>query len=296
MEQTKIYLFALPVFVAAMFGEALYFRFVLKKEYGWRAVAPNLAMALGYLATHGLTNGIIVASYFLAYEFRIFTIPMDHWSVWVALVFVVDFAYYWQHRLSHEIRWFWAMHNVHHSAQQISFSVAYRLGWTYLASGMWLALAPICFLGFDPWAMLIVHASNQLYQFWLHTETIPKLGFLEAFLCTPSHHRVHHATNPEYLDRNYAGIFIFWDKMFGTFAEEKEGVPRVYGLVRQIHTNNPVKIALAEWIPMLRDLFRARNVREVVGYLFGPPGWKPDGKGMTTAVIRARAEEQPAIF
>jgi hypothetical protein len=167
--------------------------------------------------------------------------------------------------------------------------VAYRLGWTNIVSGPWLFLIPVCWLGFDPRAVGLVYAANLLYQFWLHTETVPKLGFVEKFLNTPSNHRVHHAINPEYLDRNYGGVLIVWDRLFGTYCEEKDGVPRTYGLVRQINTLNPVKIAFAEWVAMIRDLRKARTLREAAGYLFGPPGWKPNGTGMTTAAIRKAA-------
>ena len=134
-----------------------------------------------------------------------------------------------------------------------------------------------------------MYAANLLYQFWLHTEAVPKLGFLEWFMNTPSHHRVHHAIEPEYLDRNYGGVLILWDRLFGTFSEERTGAPRTYGLVRQIDTLNPVKIAFAEWVAMLRDLRDARSLRDCWGYLVGPPGWSPDGSRRTTASIRAAA-------
>jgi len=220
---------------------------------------------------------------------------MDRWESCVALFFAVEFAYYWLHRMSHEIRWMWAQHSVHHSARQITLSVAYRLGWTNLISGPWLFLIPVCWIGFDPRSVALMFAANLIYQFWLHTEAVPKLGPLEWILNTPSHHRVHHAVNPEYLDRNYGGVLIIWDRLFGTFAAEQAGKPREYGLVRQIGTLNPFRIVIAEWLVLARDLRRARNLREAFGYLFGPPGWSPDGTGSTTAAIRKWAGRPQAV-
>jgi len=288
-DSIALYAAAAPLLLAAIAVEAAYYRFVLKQAYGWLVTASNLAVALGRLASEALSKGIFLAAYVWAYEHRLFDIPLDNWAAWTALAVAVDFAYYWLHRFSHEIRWMWALHSVHHSARQITFSVAYRLGWTNLVSGPWLFLLPVCWIGFDPRAVAIMYAANLLYQFWLHTEIVPRLGPLEWFLNTPSHHRVHHAIEPHYLDRNYGGVLIVWDRMFGTFAPERPGEPRTYGLVRQIDTVNPLRIAFAEWPSLLRDLRSARGAREVFGYLFGPPGWRPDGSGMTTARIRQAA-------
>lgn len=289
MDPITLFLSALPLFLAAIGLEAAYYRLALGRPYGWRVTASNLLVAIGRLASEALTRGLMVAVYIAAYELRLFDISMERWQSWVALFFAVDFAYYWLHRYSHEVRWMWALHSVHHSARQITFSVAYRLGWTNLVSGPWLFLIPVCWLGFDPRAVGFVYAANLLYQFWLHTEIVPKLGALERILNTPSHHRVHHAINPEYLDRNYGGVLILWDRLFGTYSEERDAVPRRYGLVHQIDTLNPLKIAFAEWAAMIRDLRRARSLREIAGYLIGPPGWKPDGSGMTTGAIRRGA-------
>ncbi len=289
MDPIKLYMLALPVFLAAIGLEALYYRFALDRPYGWKVTASNLVVAIGRLATEAATKGLVVAVYVAAWQFRPFEIPLDRWESWVALFLLVDFAYYWLHRCSHEIRWMWALHSVHHSAQQITFSVAYRLGWTNVLSGPWLFLIPVCWLGFDPRAVGFMYAANLLYQFWLHTETVPKLGAFEWLFNTPSHHRVHHAINPEYLDRNYGGVLIAWDRLFGSFSEERDGVARTYGLVKQVDTLNPVKIAFAEWVAMIRDLRTARSVRDAAGYLLGPPGWRPDGTGLTTRAIRNAA-------
>ena len=199
------------------------------------------------------------------------------------------------HRMSHEIRWMWAQHAVHHSAQQITLSVAYRLGWTNLIAGPWLFLIPVCWIGFHPLSVGLMFAANLIYQFWLHTETVPKLGVFEKVFNTPSHHRVHHAVNPEYLDRNYGGVLIVWDKLFGTFAGEKTGTEMRYGLVSQISTLNPIRIVFSEWMSLFRDLRSARGLGDALGYAFGKPGWAPQGRGKTSARIREESVAQGAV-
>ncbi len=289
MDALKLYTFALPLFVAAIVVEALYYRFVLERPYSWAVTGSNLVVAVGRLLSDVATKGLVVAAYLAAYEVRLFDIALARWESWVALFLAVEIAYYWLHRCSHEIRWMWAQHSVHHSARQITLSVAYRLGWTQFVAGPWLFLLPVCWIGFDPRAVMLMYAANLLYQFWLHTETVGKLGWLEHVLNTPPNHRVHHAIEPEYLDRNYGGVLIVWDKLFGTYAAERDGAPMTYGLLHQIDTNNPLKIAFAEWLAIGRDLRTARSTREVLGYLFAAPGWKPDGRGLTTKAIRESA-------
>lgn len=291
MTPIKLYMLVFPVFIALIAAEAAYFRWVLRREYGWRATLSNVVVAVGRLVTEGALAAIVLAVYFTAYSLRPFDIPMDNWVSWVALFFAVDFAYYWLHRMSHEIRWMWAQHAVHHSARQITLSVAYRLGWTNLVAGPWLFLVPVCWIGFDPLSVGLVFAANLIYQFWLHTETVPKLGVLEAVFNTPSHHRVHHAVNPEYLDRNYGGVLIVWDRLFGTFAEEAPGKVLEYGLVHQIETNNPVKIVFSEWAALFRDLRSARSLRDAAGYAFGKPGWAPDESATAPVEIDTRHAE-----
>jgi sterol desaturase/sphingolipid hydroxylase (fatty acid hydroxylase superfamily) len=289
MDSSTLYLLALPAFLAGIGVEALYYRLAVRRPYQWAVTGSNLVVALGRFISDLATNAIVLAVYVAAYQLRLVDIPMDRWESWVALFFAVEIAYYWLHRFSHEIRWMWAQHSVHHSARQITLSVAYRLGWTQFFAGPWLFLIPVCWIGFDPRAVMLMYAASLLYQFWLHTEAVGKLGFLEQFLNTPSHHRVHHAVEPDYLDRNYGGVLIIWDKLFGTFAAERDCGPRTYGLVRQIDSLNPVKIAFAEWVALYRDMRGAKTVRQALRYAVRAPGWKPDGSGMTTKAIRNAA-------
>jgi sterol desaturase/sphingolipid hydroxylase (fatty acid hydroxylase superfamily) len=296
MTPIKLYMLVFPLFIAAIAAEAAYFRWVLRKEYGWRATLSNVVVALGRLVTEGALAAIVLAVYFAAYSVRPFDIPMDNWISWVALFFAVDFAYYWLHRMSHEIRWMWAQHAVHHSARQLTLSVAYRLGWTSLVAGPWLFLVPVCWIGFDPLSVGLMFAANLIYQFWLHTETVPRLGVLETVFNTPSHHRVHHGVNPGYLDRNYGGVLIVWDRLFGTFAAERKDTVIEYGLVKQVDTLNPLKIVISEWILLFRDLRSARGLREAAGYAFGKPGWGPERTAGPAAVAQENPAEAPELL
>lgn len=208
----------------------------------------------------------------------------------VLLLFIgVEFFYYWLHRASHRIRWFWANHAVHHSPNQLNLAASLRIGAFGRLSGNVIFLLPLVWLGFDLRLVATAVALNLLYQFWIHATWIPKLGWLECVLNTPSAHRVHHAANLEYLDANYGGVLIVFDRLFGTYIEERDDVPCRYGWVHPIASHNPLKVEFAQWAYLLRDLLRVRSARALFGTLFKPPGWKADGGGDTTEELRARA-------
>ncbi len=205
------------------------------------------------------------------------------WS-WLILLFAEDFCYYWFHRIHHEVRFLWAAHENHHSSQHYNLSTALRQSLTTPITGPWFwAILPL--VGYPPWMVLTAQAWSLLYQFWIHTEAIDRLGPLEWVMNTPSHHRVHHGSNLAYLDRNHGGIFIIWDRLFGTFAEERE--PVVYGLTKNISTYNPLRIGFHEFAAMGRDVARAPTLGAKLGYLFAPPGWSHDGSTKTARQLRA---------
>jgi len=208
------------------------------------------------------------------------------WAYWLSLYLLVDLAYYWAHRYSHEINLFWGGHVVHHQSEDYNLSVALRQSsfqvvWTFAFS------LPIAILGYDTKDFVYVSALNTLYQFWIHTEVVRRLpGPLERLLNTPSHHRVHHGKNLAYLDRNHGGVLIVWDRLFGTFAAEDEREPVRYGITHDIQTFNPLRVAVHELVAMARDVRRAGSLRAVLGYLFAPPGWSPDGSSQTAGQLR----------
>jgi sterol desaturase/sphingolipid hydroxylase (fatty acid hydroxylase superfamily) len=236
----RILTFALPAVIVIATLEGLVLAFVMRRNYNWRAYLASLADALGrqYIVLTFFTLSLAAPAFDLARSHRLFTIQLDSAVAVVALLVGQDFCYYWLHRCSHRIRWFWATHAVHHSSNDVNLAAAYRFGWTGRLTGASIFYVPLVWLGFEPTPVFIANAVNLLYQFWLHTEWIPKLGWLEYVLNTPSHHRVHHAANPEYLDHNYGGVFIIFDRMFGTFVAERDDLPCRYGLVQPLLSNN----------------------------------------------------------
>jgi len=270
----QILKFALPAVIAIATLEAIVLAVVMRRSYNWRAYLASLADALGreYLVYAFLPFSLAGPAIDLASRHRLFTIPLNGANAVVLLVIAQDFSYYWFHRCSHRVRWFWATHAIHHSSNEFNLAAAYRFGWTGRLTGAAIFYVPMIWLGFAPGPVFIAAAINLLYQFWLHAEWIPKLGWLEYVLNTPSHHRVHHAANAEYLDRNYGGIFILFDRLFGTFVAERDDLPCRYGLVTPLRSNNPVVIAFHEWAALGRDLWRARSWRERLACLIGPPG------------------------
>lgn len=269
--------------------EAAWLIWARHRKYDWRETSTSIAVALIKRLIDAFTAGIAAAALFWVYEFRLWTVQLDSVATWIVFFFLFEFVYYWHHRLAHEIRWLWATHSVHHSPESMNLSVAARLGWTGLLSGSFLFFAPLCLLGFHPITVFLMLAANLFYQIWIHTELIPKLGPLEWVLNTPSHHRVHHARNPRYLDRNFGGVLIIFDRLFGTLSEELAEDPPDYGLVTPMTSPNPFVVALREWWQMAIDVMNARNTHEVFGYLLGPPGWSPDGSRKTSAEIRSHA-------
>jgi sterol desaturase/sphingolipid hydroxylase (fatty acid hydroxylase superfamily) len=262
------------------------------RAFDWRAYACSLGDLAGRRLFELLPLSLAAPLLSFVWEHRLSTLPLDAaWSL-ALLFFGEELCYYAYHRTSHRVRWFWATHAVHHSPNQLNFAAAYRLGWTGKLTGTVLFFAPLVWLGFPPLAVAGALGANLLYQFWLHADWIPKLGPLEWVLNTPSHHRVHHASNVEYLDANYGGVLIIFDRLFGTLVAEREDVPCRYGLVKPLHSYNPLYIAFHEWIALGRDLLRARGLRDGLGYLFGPPGWQPDGCGTTTANLRSAVARQ----
>lgn len=267
-----LHLRALPIFLGAVAFEIAWFLIARRRAYPWREMFASVGAFIVRLPERLLRPLTVLPLAFLVWSHRIATISLHSGWGWVGLFFGVEFTYYWSHRFSHEVRWMWATHVVHHTPEQIHFASALRLGATELLSGNWLFYFPLYLIGFNPLAVGGMLGLNLFYQFWLHTDLIGRLGPLERILNTPAHHRVHHASNAEYLDRNYGGILIIWDRFFGTFAQESEQAPIVYGLVHPIGSLNPVTIAFHEWLQIIRDFSRAGTWQERLRQLFGRPG------------------------
>jgi sterol desaturase/sphingolipid hydroxylase (fatty acid hydroxylase superfamily) len=275
-----IVIFAPPSVFFLATVEAVVLSRVRAEKYNWRAYWASVAdMAIReYPVRLLLQFSIATPLFILAWRHHLFTIPLGT-AASVAVLFIgQEFCYYWFHRASHRMRWFWATHAVHHSSNQFNLAAAYRFGWTGGWTGTGVFYLPLVFLGFPPLAVFTMLSLNLLYQFWLHVDWVPKLGPLEWVLNTPSHHRVHHAANADYLDANYGGVLIVFDRLFGTFVEERADLPCRYGLVHPLTTNNPLRIGFHEWVNLARDLWHARSWRDVAGAILGPPGDRPTRK------------------
>ena len=276
-------IYAIPAFAGLMLAEGVAIARRGLRGYERRDTAASLAMGLGNVVIDLGMKGVhfaLLATVALWAPWHL----TPSWTTWAALIVLADLVYYWFHRLHHEVRVLWAAHVNHHSSERYNLSTALRQSWTTPFTSL-LFWWPLALLGFPPAMILAAIALNTLYQFWIHTEVIDRIGWLEAVLNTASHHRVHHGANLEYLDRNHAGMFIVWDKLFGTF--EPERAPVRYGLTTNIKTFNPLVIAGHEWAAMARDVRRARSWRARLGYLFRPPGWSPDGATHTSRALRA---------
>ena len=210
--------------------------------------------------------------YILSASFVSWTLPYEWWVIVLAVI-VADLTYYWEHRIAHEVRILWTQHAVHHSSRDLNIITGIRFG---PLEGVWSLVAhiPMVFLGFPPELIFFGIIVVLAYQTWLHTELIGKLGWLEAFLNTPSHHRVHHGSDDKYLDKNYGGILIIWDRIFGTFQVEEE--TPIYGLKRDFDSRNPVEVWFSEIPGLFKDIRSSRSVGDAFKYMFKHPGWKAD--------------------
>ena len=241
------------------------------RGYDMSALGGHLGIMAGLIFARALTGLVLTTVLFAGYSLAPVQLPMDDWRTWVLGFFGVEFFYYWQHRFSHTIRWAWASHSVHHSSNQFTLPAAFRLSWMSVFSLAWLALVPLSLMGFHPLMIAILMGLNLNYQYFLHTEAVGKLGPLEWVFNTPSHHRAHHGSNDEYLDTNYGGVLIIFDRLFGTFAEERSETPVVYGLTKRVTSNNPFVITFHEWRNIMRDASRARDLKGLARALFGRP-------------------------
>jgi sterol desaturase/sphingolipid hydroxylase (fatty acid hydroxylase superfamily) len=275
-----ILLFAIPWFLGMLALELAVTRAGVMQErrlkgtllgYERADTRTSLAMGVGSLVVNGVWRLVEVAA--LSGVAALSPLHLGHgWAGWLVALVGVDFMYYWEHRAGHEVRLIWAAHVVHHSSQRYNLSTALRQTW--MGEYTFLFLIPVVALGAPVELVLAAWSLNLLYQFWIHTEAIDKLwGWFEWVFNTPSHHRVHHGSQSQYLDRNYAGVLIVWDRLFRTFEPEGERV--VYGLTKNIETYNPLRVATHEAVALWRDVRGARSWRDRVGYALRGPGWSP---------------------
>lgn len=259
---------AIPFF-ALMIGIEAFVAYRRGKAYYEAKDAVN-NIFIGFVSVvFGAFFGLFIgAVYLFAYEIAPYKFPAEAWWSWALLFFIDDFAYYWFHRFSHESRLFWNFHVVHHSSEQYNLSVAVRQSW-FGGIIHWIFYVPIMLIGFAPWMFALIHGLNLIYQFWIHTKLIDRLGPFEYIFNTPSHHRVHHAVNDEYIDKNYAGVLIIWDRIFGSFVNEKDE-PR-YGITTPLKTHNPLFANTHAWTEMFQAVRRQKDIISKIKCIFGAP-------------------------
>jgi sterol desaturase/sphingolipid hydroxylase (fatty acid hydroxylase superfamily) len=283
-----IYL-AVPVFLASLWLEYALLKRQNVRSYERQDLQTSLGLGIGNVVVSSLWKGVVLALGFVIYEHRLFDLGHGVWA-WIALFFAEDFCYYWYHRAHHEVRCLWAAHVNHHSSQRYHLGTALRQSFSTPFTGFWFWL-PLPLLGFHPLLVMTQQAISLVYQFWLHTELVGKLGPLEWLLNTPSHHRVHHASNPRYLDTNHAGILIIWDRLFGSFVPEHPDERPVYGLTQNLKEQRLLHAAFHEWRAIWDDVKRAPSWRIKLAYVFGPPGYSHDGSRQTARQLRAAAAQ-----
>ncbi|MDW3651401.1 MAG: sterol desaturase family protein [Bacteroidia bacterium] len=270
-----VYAVGLPIAFFLILLEAIYSAWKKRGYYNWGDSWGTWGLFLGNTLMILFTRALIFAFYLFLYQFCLFDLKLylPTWAVWLFSFFLIDFTFYWFHRASHRSRFLWAIHMNHHSSEEMNFLVAFRQAWFGpLAKVPFFLFLPLLFL--DPTITIVSGAIATLVGVLGHTRTVPKLGPLEWIFNTPSHHRVHHGSNPDYIDKNYGNLFIIWDRMFGTFAEEKEAV--VYGLTKNVNTFNPWKITFMEWVALWRDIKQAKNWKQGLQHIWKAPDWQAE--------------------
>ena len=282
--------FAAPAVVTFSVIEAVVL--TRRGSYDWRAFGVSMFdYMLRIAVTVFVPLTIAMPLIRWVYEHRLTDIDASLWSNALLLFILLEFFYYWLHRAGHRVRWFWCNHAVHHSPNQLNLAASLRIGAFGKLTGQVVFLLPMVWIGFNLRTVVAALTLNLLYQFWLHATWIPKLGWLEGILNTPSSHRVHHAANLAYLDANYGGVLIVFDRLFGTYIPERDDLPCRYGWVHPLVGYNPLRAEFSQWVALGRDLSRAvfveSSVRAFFGHLLMPPGWSPNGEGQTTEDLRA---------
>ena len=287
-------LISTPIYLIIIGLELLLSHISHRKAYTLKDSLTNLYLML-------LNSGIDLAFrlvYFAIFQYFFLRAVMqwqNAFAYWLVLLVAQDFLYYWLHRFDHEIRFFWATHVTHHSSEQLNFTVGFRSS-VFQPLYRFIYFIPLAWFGFKPLDIAFMFSLTQIWGIFVHTELINKMGWLEYILITPSHHRVHHASNPKYLDKNMGMFLVIWDKLFGTFQAElpaENYQPIKYGLTKNVDKPNAVNIVFHEWKQMWKDVFqKGISFQQRIGYLFGPPGWSHDGSRMTSEEMRAGEDSE----
>ena len=267
---SEVYAIGAPIVLAMIFVEILISNWQQKNYYKTQHTLCTIGLLAGNIIVAFSIKGLILALHFYLYQYKIFELSgmLPLWLFWILTFVVIDLVFYIYHRMSHRIRFLWAIHLSHHSSEEMNFAVSFRQAWFGPISKIpFFMVLPL--LGFDPTIIAAAGVISTLWGIVGHTQIIGKLGVLEWIFNTPSHHRVHHGSNEQYIDKNYGNLLIIWDRMFGTFESEKEKVK--FGLVNNVNTFNPTKITFMAWSSMIEDINNKQSLGEVLRIIFGPP-------------------------
>lgn len=279
-----------PIYVVLILGEIILSNWHNRKLYTVGDTIQNLYLMLANMGIDVLMRGITLIVLMFFFDYRLVNWDMSSWYYWTLLFFAEDFIFYWIHRVDHVVRFFWAIHVTHHSSDKYNLTTGFRSS-VFQPVYRFIWFIPLVFLGFEPFDIFIMYSITQTYGILVHTKAVGKLGFLETFLVTPSHHRVHHASNVEYLDKNMGMILIVWDKLFGTFQEEIDGLPIEYGLYEKEISQNPATVIFHEWAAIYKDVRKVKGIRNKWLYITKPPGWSHDGSTMTSKELREHLKQ-----
>ena len=266
----EVYAIGAPIVLAMIFVEILISNWQQKNYYKTQDTLCTIGLLAGNIIVAFSIKGLILALHFYLYQYKIFELSemLPLWLFWLLTFVVIDLVFYIYHRMSHRIRFLWAIHLSHHSSEEMNFAVSFRQAWFGPISKIpFFMVLPL--LGFDPTIIAAAGVMSTLWGIVGHTQIVGRLGFVEWIFNTPSHHRVHHGSNKQYIDKNYGNLLIIWDRMFGTFEPEKEKVK--FGLVNNVNTFNPTKITFMAWSSMIEDIKNKQSLSEVLRIIFGPP-------------------------
>lgn len=286
-----VFIISTPLYATIIIAEIVFSYIHNKHYYTTRGTLMNIWLSAINFFLDFILRGFVLL--FLGYFFAMRFVAIENpWIYWTTLLVLEDFMFYWLHRVDHYCRLFWAVHVTHHSSEEYNLTVGFRSSvFQPLYRFMWFVPLPL--LGFRGEDVMLMYAITQIYGILIHTQYIKKMGFLEWFMSTPSHHRVHHASNVKYLDKNMGMVFIFWDRWFGTFQAEEENEPVKYGLTKNLDKPyHPVKTVLHEWMQIARDVFKPVSLKAKFMYVFGPPGWSHDGSTKTAKQLRKELESE----
>lgn len=284
--ESLVVLISVPIYAVVIGFEFFYSYFNKKGLYSSRGLLSNVYLTILNMGLDILVRGVCLFILDFAYQYHVVDLAFLPFFYWIALVIFEDFMFYWLHRVDHVCRLFWAIHVTHHNSEEFNLTVGFRSS-VFQPLYRFIYFIPLAFCGFKAMDIMLVYSATQIFGILVHTQTIGKLGFLEHLIVTPSHHRVHHASNVRYLDKNMGMFLIIWDKLFGTFEAESDEESVRYGLTTNINTFNPLTMVFHEWKQIAMDV-RQRDItwRERFKYVFGPPGYSHDGSRQTSKALQ----------